>query len=1487
MAPWLFTPAGSTRPPTGYAYDGNYGYGLEMIRVEEFLPSTPIAPLITGQPVDVDSFAGASASFTVAATGGTLPLFYQWYKVDGTNFAWIDKATNATYAIPAVGVADVASYAVVVTNSLGSVTSRVAVLAFYTNAPVITADPQDATLLSGATASLTVTATGQKIQYQWYAGDLTIANATNATLTLTNVTTAQAGYYQARVSNPNGASWSRSALVSISRPSVLVFDTNQVWSYVDTGVNLGTNWYNVTNSAALSWPKGPGLVGFKYDGNGVLLSNDTAVPDGYRYFRTFLSRTGASGATNATYYLRGGFNMDTALLAPGANFTLNCLIDDGAIIYLNGVQLFRYGMPATVDYTTWAGTSTNASSWVRVPVPADSIRPGTNVIAVEVHQINTTSSDLDWLATLELNYAPPTPLVITNQPQSAIVPAGPPATFTVGVGTAAAFMWAEYQWYKVVDGAAVAIPGANQSTLVLSNVQVLADSGTYFVAATNPVSSVYSKMVTLTVVTDTNPPVLVEADGSYNASSAAQINPTNVYVTFSEPVTLQTATNPANYSVREASGATITVTQAVMFSISNVMLKTSSARKSTANYSLVVNNIKDVSPSANTIAANSEVPITRMVNLINWSMDAANLGKAELYDAYITSGVPGFGGDMDVGLDWATNHAWAPASDWYTDQPTAFGQFNRTANYDGINPNLSQFNSLVNQGPFYLRRWFTNNATGSGMTIRLSHFVDDGVIIFVNNTEVARYNAGEGASGLSIWTPAPTDIDADNVRQIDVVVPNSVLVPGGNYIGICVKPHDFYTDLPDFQPGYYNDVDVFFDMAIQVRSHGFVGYPARICQNPLSKTVVEGQPVTFGVGSYGGATFQWKRNGANIEGATNGTYTIDRVPSSLSGSGYSVAITGLSNQTLLSTSGTLTVLPDTNGPSLVSAFASMTQPQITVAFSEWLDLASAQTIANYTVTNSSGGASSNLVVTSATLNSQSNVVLNVAAYIPGEWFVVVNNVKDSSAAGNKIASNSVVSVGVNSTSILSIQNTNFVWRYNQQGVQPETNWTALAYDDSAWTTGLAAFDSKYDTATGVYTERNTVSGVSIRTHTLMLAPDGVTHLSAVYYRGKFQLLAPLAGATVSVQHFLDDGGVFYLNGQEVGRYGMPVGAVAYATAANVTVGDAALLGPVVGAAPQLGFTNMFAAEVHQVNLTSSDISFGVNVSVSKDSKAYQIGEADPTTVVTLPATNITTTNAYFNGSVNPRGFAPTKVWAEYGTNNTFNNVVVIGRSYTGLNTTNLTVSVSGLLAGYSYSYRLVASNNYGVVRADAVTFATQAPQSPPPPVLTGTPTLVKFTTAQLNGRMSPTVPTAVTLFFEYSTGGVTNTSAAISTNFAIGPNQTFAIAVSNLLPATTYSVRAFATNSGGRTNGGFATLNTYAVRPTMLLTTNGQGRVGGRFTGLTGAPYGVFTNSVVTAPLSKWGFLTNAVEISTGAFGWTDPKGTTNSARLFYQLRGM
>ena len=93
---------------------------------------------------------------------------------------------------------------------------------------------------------------------------------------------------------------------------------------------------------------------------------------------------------------------------------LRLLRDDGAVVYLNGAEVFRSNMPTgIVNQSTLASSSVPAgdetTNFYSTNVNVALLIPGTNLIAVEVHQNSTTSSDVSFDLEFLGQFAVPSP----------------------------------------------------------------------------------------------------------------------------------------------------------------------------------------------------------------------------------------------------------------------------------------------------------------------------------------------------------------------------------------------------------------------------------------------------------------------------------------------------------------------------------------------------------------------------------------------------------------------------------------------------------------------------------------------------------------------------------------------------------------------------------------------------------------------------------------------------------------------------------------------------------------------------------------------------------------------------------------------------------------------------------------------------------------------------------------------------------------------
>jgi len=149
------------------------------------------------------------------------------------------------------------------------------------------------------------------------------------------------------------------------------------WKYLDNGSDQGTAWAASTFNDN-SWSTGNGLFGYGQGGEGTVISYGSNSASKY-----------------VTTYFRKTVNIpDTSQFI---GYTMNFRRDDGVIIYLNGVEVHRNNMPTgTILYSTLASTNCadNGTTVWSVPLTISQLRQGTNVVAVEIHQITRGSSDI-------------------------------------------------------------------------------------------------------------------------------------------------------------------------------------------------------------------------------------------------------------------------------------------------------------------------------------------------------------------------------------------------------------------------------------------------------------------------------------------------------------------------------------------------------------------------------------------------------------------------------------------------------------------------------------------------------------------------------------------------------------------------------------------------------------------------------------------------------------------------------------------------------------------------------------------------------------------------------------------------------------------------------------------------------------------------------------------------------------------------------------
>ena len=210
--------------------------------------------VITAEPQDQTVTAGQGASFNVTVTG-TDPLAYEW-QFGGVT---IDGATEGTLSLNNVQAADAGAYQVVVSNIAGPVSSAAATLTVNVGVAIVD-QPQSVTVTTGDSATFTVLASGTPAPtYQWRLDGTDLTGATGPSLSVSNVTLANAGAYSVVVQNAVDAVNSADAVLAVIIPPSI--QTQPQSQTVDLGAGVTFNVV-ATGDAPLSyqWQKNGGNI---------------------------------------------------------------------------------------------------------------------------------------------------------------------------------------------------------------------------------------------------------------------------------------------------------------------------------------------------------------------------------------------------------------------------------------------------------------------------------------------------------------------------------------------------------------------------------------------------------------------------------------------------------------------------------------------------------------------------------------------------------------------------------------------------------------------------------------------------------------------------------------------------------------------------------------------------------------------------------------------------------------------------------------------------------------------------------------------------------------------------------------------------------------------------------------------------------------------------------------------------------------------------
>jgi hypothetical protein len=315
------------------------------------------APRLTlDLPASTNLFEGGTITLCTIVCG-TPPFTYRWYYFGSE----IPGQTGPCLVITNAAEFDSGSYNVEISNAYGTISSGFCEVTVQpTQPPSIVQQPVSITRYVGGTAVFNVVATGGiNLGYQWSHDGNPIPDATNATLTLSNVQLSHAGGYRVAVTNAAGSTPSDIATLTVLNPAPGSYErtildcqpfaywrlneTNGTVAYDYVGGNNGT--YNNVTQGAPGGLAGDTDLAAEFNGTSSYVSTVSGLLNGRNTFTMLgwirraadqADRTGLFGQNDLVEF--GYIN----------NNTLECWTDNGLDISPNPLPNGQWGQVAVV-----------------------------------------------------------------------------------------------------------------------------------------------------------------------------------------------------------------------------------------------------------------------------------------------------------------------------------------------------------------------------------------------------------------------------------------------------------------------------------------------------------------------------------------------------------------------------------------------------------------------------------------------------------------------------------------------------------------------------------------------------------------------------------------------------------------------------------------------------------------------------------------------------------------------------------------------------------------------------------------------------------------------------------------------------------------------------------------------------------------------------------------------------------------------------------
>lgn len=465
------------------AYEENYT--VQVTGTCGIATSAPAAAVVVMEPIvfitqpsSQTVCTNSDAAFSVSVSGDVLS--YQWQRDVGAGFVNILGATSDTYTELAVNSADAGRYSCVIsTSSCGTYTSAEATLT-VNPLTVISSNPSNKSACVGSTVTFSVVATGVGLTYQWYKNAVSMgAGYTNSTLTLNNITTADAASYYCVVTGTCGpAATSTSAILTVDVAPVISVHPQSAQVCAGSNHELTVTLSAGTNPT-YQW----------YFDNGAVTALGTAqietvtafdASEVGNYYVTVANGCGTITSNIASLSLVNPFTITTQptdkSVCENGTVTFSVVASQPGLSYQwkkNGVDI--------------AGATLSSLVLNNVPLADDSSNYSCQIN-------NSCTSTLSNVVTLTVDSV----IAINQQPTSGIACDGEPFSISIFASSNHPL---SYQWYKAGFGP---IPLATNSTYSFAVFNAATDIGTYYCTVSNSCGTITSTNAIITAGEDIN-----------------------------------------------------------------------------------------------------------------------------------------------------------------------------------------------------------------------------------------------------------------------------------------------------------------------------------------------------------------------------------------------------------------------------------------------------------------------------------------------------------------------------------------------------------------------------------------------------------------------------------------------------------------------------------------------------------------------------------------------------------------------------------------------------------------------------------------------------------------------------------------------------------------------------------------------------------------------------------------------------------------------